>query len=140
MGRVASCCPQEWNGTPSQHRPQACQLGRKGHPTWDRGSASHLFQPLLEEKSFIIKAMFLSKCVRHSHGRVSLGSQHRQGTEANTFLGKGASLPTEDQRWGMGSPPAPLLLGAGLRDQGLLCERAGVRREPAVLGQGLPGR
>lgn len=63
MGRVASWCPQqEWNGTLPQHRLQACQLGGKGHPMWDRGSASHLFQPLLEEKSFIIKAMLLSKC------------------------------------------------------------------------------
>lgn len=65
---------------------------------WDRGSASHLFQPLLEEKSFIIKAMLLSKCVGNLRGRVSLGSQHGQGTAANTFLGTGASLPTEDQR------------------------------------------
>lgn len=40
---------------------------------------------------------------------------------------------------GVVSLPAPLLLGAGLQDQGLLCKRAGVRREPAMLGQGLPG-
>lgn len=54
---------QEWNGTLPQHRLQAFSSA-EGAPYVGSGSASHLFQPLLEEKSFIIKAMLLTKQVQ----------------------------------------------------------------------------
>lgn len=81
---------------------QTWQLCWKGHPTWGRGSTCHLFQPLLEGKSFIIKAMLLNKvcgeCVwRGEHGvpaRAGDGSKHIPGERGNSAnRGLGGGLP-----------------------------------------------